>query len=83
MKQRPQTDDAIGRSAMTKAMWRILPLILLAYVVAYIDRVNVSFASLQMNDDLKFSATIYGLKRWSSFTFGHASCLSAANARQQ
>jgi len=61
MNQRPLTDDAIGRSAMTKAMWRILPLILLAYVVAYIDRVNVSFASLQMNDDLKFSATIYGL----------------------
>src|SRR6201988_3270351 len=61
MNRRPQTDDAIGRSAMTKAMWRILPLILLAYVVAYIDRVNVSFASLQMNDDLKFSATIYGL----------------------
>src|SRR4249919_1328640 len=61
MNQEPQPDDAIGRSAMTKAMWRILPLILLAYVVAYIDRVNVSFASLQMNDDLKFSATIYGL----------------------
>ena len=40
---------------------RIVPLILLAYMVAYIDRVNVSFASLQMNDDLKFSATIYGL----------------------
>ena len=35
-------DDAIGRSAMRKAMWRILPLILLAYVVAYIDRVNAS-----------------------------------------
>ena len=61
MNQSPQPDDAIGRSAMAKAMWRILPLILLAYVVAYIDRVNVSFASLQMNDDLKFSATIYGL----------------------
>jgi MFS family permease len=61
MNQGPQPDNAIGRSAMTKAMWRILPLILLAYMVAYIDRVNVSFASLQMNDDLKFSATIYGL----------------------
>lgn len=46
---------------MAKAMWRILPLILLAYVIAYMDRVNLSFASLQMNDDLKFSATIYGL----------------------
>src|SRR5216110_3997974 len=61
MNQRAQPDDAVGRSAMTKAMWRILPLILLAYMVAYIDRVNVSFASLQMNDDLHFSATVYGL----------------------
>jgi len=61
MNRQQQPDDAIGRSAMAKAMWRILPLILLAYAVAYIDRVNVSFASLQMNDDLKFSATIYGL----------------------
>lgn len=61
MNQGSQSDDATGRSAMTKAMWRIVPLILLAYMVAYIDRVNVSFASLQMNDDLKFSATIYGL----------------------
>lgn len=46
---------------MTKAMWRIVPLILLAYLIAYVDRVNVSFAALQMNDDLKFSASIYGL----------------------
>ena len=34
MNQGPQPDDATGRSAMTKAMWRILPLILLAYMVA-------------------------------------------------
>ena len=53
--------SAIGASAMKKAMWRILPLILLAYVMAYMDRVNVSFAAIQMNVDLKFSATIYGL----------------------
>lgn len=46
---------------MTKALWRIVPLILLAYLMAYMDRVNVSFASLQMNDDLNFSASIYGL----------------------
>src|SRR6478736_2751591 len=57
----PEADGIIARSAMAKAMWRIVPLILLAYVMAYMDRVNVSFASLQMNDDLKFSATIYGL----------------------
>src|SRR4029079_2289434 len=57
----PDPDGTIARSAMAKDMWRILPLILLAYVIAYMDRVNVSFASLQMNDDLKFSATVYGL----------------------
>ncbi|MFM5923933.1 MAG: MFS transporter [Novosphingobium sp.] len=53
--------DAIGASAMGKAFWRILPLIGLAYLFAYMDRVNVSFAAAQMNQDLQFSATIYGL----------------------
>ena len=46
---------------MSKSFWRILPLILMAYLFAFMDRVNVSFAAVQMNDDLKFSATIYGL----------------------
>lgn len=46
---------------MGKAFWRILPLILVAYLFAYMDRVNVSFAAAHMNEDLKFSATIYGL----------------------
>ena len=46
---------------MSKAFWRILPLILVAYLFAYMDRVNVSFAAASMNEDLKFSATIYGL----------------------
>jgi ACS family tartrate transporter-like MFS transporter len=56
-----QTDRDLERTAMTKVMWRIVPLILVAYLMAYMDRVNVSFAALQMNDDLKFSASIYGL----------------------
>lgn len=51
----------IGRLAMRKAFWRILPLIALAYLCAYMDRVNVSFAAVQMNVDRGFSATIYGL----------------------
>ena len=52
---------AVARSAMHKAFWRILPLILIAYLLAYMDRVNVSFAAASMNEDLAFSATIYGL----------------------
>jgi ACS family tartrate transporter-like MFS transporter len=54
-------ETAIGRAAMRKAFWRIIPLIGLAYLCAYMDRVNVSFAAEQMNADLGFSATIYGL----------------------
>lgn len=55
------TDQAIGKTAMNKAFWRILPLILVAYLFAYMDRVNVSFAAASMNEDLAFSATVYGL----------------------
>jgi ACS family tartrate transporter-like MFS transporter len=51
----------IGRSALRKASWRLLPLIGLGYGIAYMDRVNISFASLQMNEDLHFSASVYGL----------------------
>lgn len=51
---------AVGKSAMNKVLWRIVPLIALAYLCAYMDRVNVSFAATQMNADLGFSATIYG-----------------------
>jgi ACS family tartrate transporter-like MFS transporter len=51
----------IGAPAMTKVMWRIIPLILVAYLFAYLDRVNVSFAAADMNADLGFSATVYGL----------------------
>ena len=40
--------------------WRLIPLIALGYGTAYMDRVNISFASLQMNRDLHFSATTYG-----------------------
>ncbi len=40
---------------------RILPLLLIGYIVAYLDRVNVGFAKLQMLEDLQFSQTVYGL----------------------
>ena len=43
-----------------KVAWRLIPFLLLCYVVAYLDRVNVGFAKLQMLTDLKFSESIYG-----------------------
>jgi ACS family tartrate transporter-like MFS transporter len=53
--------DSIAQSAIAKASWRIIPLLGLGYFCSFLDRLNVSFAATQMNVDLKFSATIYGL----------------------
>ena len=46
---------------MRKASWRLVPLIGVGYGAAYMDRVNISFAAAQMNRDLHFSASMYGL----------------------
>jgi MFS family permease len=48
-------------SVYAKVTWRIVPLLFLCYIVAYLDRVNVGFAKLQMLSDLHFSETVYGL----------------------
>ena len=53
-------ESSIARAAMYKASWRILPMLGLGYLIASIDRFNVSFAATQMNADLGFSATVYG-----------------------
>jgi MFS transporter, ACS family, tartrate transporter len=47
--------------AFRKATRRLIPFLFLIYVVAYLDRVNVSFAQLQLEDDLGFSDTIFGI----------------------
>ena len=45
---------------MRKVAWRIVPFIMLLYFVAYIDRVNIGFASLTMNKQLGFSPAVFG-----------------------
>lgn len=52
------TDEA---SVYRKVTWRLIPFLMLCYVVAYLDRVNVGFAKLQMLHDLQFSDTVFGL----------------------
>jgi MFS family permease len=52
---------AVDDSVYDKVTRRIVPLLFLCYVVAYLDRVNVGFAKIQMLADLKFSETVYGL----------------------
>ncbi len=44
-----------------KVFWRLVPFLMLCYIVAYLDRVNVGFAKLQMSKELGFSETAYGL----------------------
>lgn len=56
----PHEAASVGASAQRKTAWRLLPVISVGYGLAYIDRINISFASLRMNADLHFSATIYG-----------------------
>jgi MFS transporter, ACS family, tartrate transporter len=70
--------DNIGASALRKASVRLIPLIAIAYGVAYTDRVNISFAALQMNRDLHFSASAYGLGA-GLFFLSYAACEIPSN----
>jgi MFS transporter, ACS family, tartrate transporter len=52
--------DAALNSARKKAYFHLIPLLFICYVVAYVDRVNVGFAKLRMQEDLGFSETVFG-----------------------
>jgi ACS family tartrate transporter-like MFS transporter len=52
--------ELIEKAAMRKIYIRLLPFAILSYFLAYIDRINVSFAALTMRDDLGISASAYG-----------------------
>src|ERR1700733_6146023 len=52
---------AVEQITMRKVYWRILPLAIAAYFLAYLDRINVGFAALTMNKDLGLDAAIYGM----------------------
>ncbi len=54
----PEQVDA-GR-LYAKISWRLIPYIFVLYILAYLDRVNVGFAALEMRHDLALSATVYG-----------------------
>ncbi|WP_233838483.1 MFS transporter [Paraburkholderia sp. ZP32-5] len=51
----------IENRAYAKTGWRIIPVLLICGLLAYLDRVNVGFAKLQMLDSLGFNETVYGL----------------------
>lgn len=65
---REKSDRILGRAA-----WRLIPFMMLMYVVSFLDRVNISFAALTMNQDLGFSPQAYGFGAgiffWGYFLF--------------
>lgn len=51
----------LSDSTHDRVTWRLMPLLLVCYVFAHLDRINIGFAKLQMSADLHFSDTVYGL----------------------
>src|ERR1700754_4702562 len=64
---------AVERSVIRKIYWRLLPIAILTYLLAYIDRINVGFAALTMRGDLHMSAADFGFASgiffWGYFIF--------------
>jgi ACS family tartrate transporter-like MFS transporter len=57
----PTASVQISAVTLRKVTWRLIPFLFVLYVIAWLDRVNVGFAGLQMNADLGFSSTVFGL----------------------
>lgn len=55
-----ETEAVDGPALYRKISWRLIPYMFLLYIVAYLDRVNVGFAAMDIQRDLHFSNTVYG-----------------------
>ncbi|HVZ08436.1 MFS transporter [Rhodopila sp.] len=53
--------DQLEQATMRRVFWRLMPFLIIAYLLCYIDRVNVGFASLQMNRAVGIDPKTYGL----------------------
>ena len=60
MPERSAAASAFEKAVYSKVTRRLIPFLFLCYIFAYIDRVNVGFAKLQMQQDLGMSDTVYG-----------------------
>ena len=57
----PLSASPVEQSARRRIALRLLPFLWLLYVVAFLDRVNVAYAALEMSHDLRFSDRVFGL----------------------
>jgi ACS family tartrate transporter-like MFS transporter len=53
-------ENLIEKTAIRRVYWRLVPMLFVLMFFNYVDRVNVGFAALRMNQDLGFSASVYG-----------------------
>jgi ACS family tartrate transporter-like MFS transporter len=53
-------NEEAEKAIINKVSWRLVPFLVLSYLLCYIDRVNLSFAALTMNQELGFTATMFG-----------------------
>lgn len=54
-------ESRLADAALSKARRRLIPFLFVLYLVAYLDRINVGFASLQMNRELGLTESVFGL----------------------
>jgi ACS family tartrate transporter-like MFS transporter len=54
------TNSRLESATISRLMWRLMPFLFLLYIVAYLDRINVSFAVLQMREQFHLSDRVYG-----------------------
>jgi ACS family tartrate transporter-like MFS transporter len=54
-------ESRLADAALSKARRKLIPLLFVLYLVAYLDRINVGFASLQMNRELGLSEAVFGM----------------------
>ena len=67
-----------AKDVYRKVMWRIMPLLVVCYVVAFLNRQNVGFAKLQFMHDLGFSEAVYGIGA-GMFYLGYILCEIPSN----
>ncbi len=53
--------DAGVEALYSKVSWRLMPLLIVCYIIAFLDRINIGYAQLQMKQTLAFSDAVYGL----------------------
>lgn len=53
-------EQAIAAKTIHKVRMRIIPFILVLYIVAYLDRINITYAALTMNQELAITSQQYG-----------------------